>query len=100
MNDWSRRIRPPAGPPELQQIRDAAQELAQQASRAPGKARVVFQTVADCAMIGTVVVSGALASIHLWKALFSTHSGHAQAPGNADNESDGHRRTSQRSQGR
>ena len=73
MKDWTRRVRPPAGPQELQQIRDAAQELAHQASRAPGKAKIVFQAVADYALIGSVVISGALASVHLFKALFSQH---------------------------
>jgi hypothetical protein len=70
MTGWSHRVRRPVGPQELQQLRDAAQDIAQQSGHAPGRVRVVFQTVADCAFIGTAVISGALASIHLWKALF------------------------------
>jgi len=85
MKDWTRRVRPPAGPQELQQIRDAANELARQAGRAPGKAKIVFQTVADYALIGSVVISGALASVHLFKALFSQHPTQHPASGPDDN---------------
>jgi hypothetical protein len=70
MTGWRRRVGPASGPRELQQLRDAAQDIAQQADHVPGRARVVFQTVADCAIIGTAVISGVLASIHLFKALF------------------------------
>jgi hypothetical protein len=73
MTDWTHRVRRPAMPQELQQVRDAAQDLAQQASRAPGRARTVFETVADVALIGTAVISGALAGVTLWKALFPRH---------------------------
>jgi hypothetical protein len=69
---WTRRVSStgaPPGPPELHQVRAAAQDLAQQAQRVPGRARLAFQTVADCAIIGTVVISGALAAVHMWKAL-------------------------------
>jgi len=97
MSDWTRRVRRPPGPEELAQVRDAAQDLAQQASHAPGKARIVFQTVADCALIGTAVIGSALASIHLWKALFPRHSEHSQAPGHADNQGDSPRQASRRS---
>jgi hypothetical protein len=72
MTGWSRRVGRASGPRELQQLRDAVQDIARQAGHAPGRARVVFQTVADCAIIGTAVISGVLASIHLWKALFPT----------------------------
>jgi hypothetical protein len=70
MTGWRRRVGRAPGPRELQQLRDAAQDIGQQADHVPGRARVVFQTVADCAIIGTAVISGVLASIHLWKALF------------------------------
>lgn len=70
MSSWTSRVRRTAGPQELQQLRDAAQDIAHQAGHAPGRAKVVFQTVADCVLIGTVVISGALAAIHLWKSLF------------------------------
>jgi hypothetical protein len=70
MTGWRRRVRRASGPQELQALRDAAEDIAQQAGHAPASARVVFQTVADCALIGTAVISGVLASIHLWKALF------------------------------
>ncbi|HYV36077.1 MAG TPA: hypothetical protein VE988_10265 [Gemmataceae bacterium] len=67
--DWTQRIRRPAVAKELFEMRAAARDLAQQGQHAPGKARLVFQTVADIALIGTAVISGALAAVHLWKAL-------------------------------
>jgi hypothetical protein len=71
--------------PELREIRDAARDLAQQGQHAPGRARIVFQTVADVALIGTAVISGALASVHLWKALTRTQreTHHGNAPDSA-----------------
>jgi hypothetical protein len=73
VSGWARRVRRPAGPPPLQEVQTAARNLAEQAGLAPGKARVVFQTVADVALLGTVLISGALATVHLWKALFPQH---------------------------
>jgi hypothetical protein len=70
MTGWSHRIRRTPGPQELQQLRDAARDIADQSRHVPSRARVVFQTVADCAIIGTAVIGGVLASIHLYKALF------------------------------
>lgn len=87
MTDWTRRVHRSAMPQEVQQVRDAAQDLARQASRAPGKVRVVFQTVADVALIGTAVLSGALAAVTLWKALVPRHGAHhpsASASGDSD----------------
>src|SRR5438105_532578 len=69
MSGWTRRIRRVSGPRELQQLRDAAQDIAEQSGHAPSRASVVFITVANCALVGTAVLSGALAAIHLWKAL-------------------------------
>jgi hypothetical protein len=77
---WTRHIRQRStATPQLHEVRDAAHDLTQQAERVPGKARIVFQTVADVALIGTAVVSGALAAVHLWKAL--THSHHESNEG-------------------
>lgn len=70
---WAGRVRHPTGEPPLQDVRKAAQNLVEQAGIAPGKARVVFQTVADVALLGTVVISGVLATIHLYKSLFPRH---------------------------
>lgn len=70
---WASRVRYPAGQPPMQDVQKAAQNLAEQAGIAPNKTRVVFQTVADVALLGTVVISGALAAIHLYKTLFSRH---------------------------
>jgi hypothetical protein len=46
------------------------QDIAEQAGHARGRGGVVFQTVSDGALLGTVLISGALAAVHLWKALF------------------------------
>jgi len=78
MTDWTHRVPRPPGPQELTHVRYAAQDLANEAGRARGKARIVFQTVADCALIGTVVISGILASVHLWRALFPRNSEHCR----------------------
>jgi hypothetical protein len=79
MSDWSHRVRPP-GPSELQAVRDAARDIGQQAGRAPGRTGVIFRTVANCTLLGTAVISGALASVHLWRALFPRHKEHAHGP--------------------
>jgi|GEM_PF-2801277 len=78
MTDWTHRVLRPPGPQELHNVRYAAMDLAHEAGRAPGKARIVFQTVADCALIGTVVISGVLASVHLFRALVPRNSEHGQ----------------------
>jgi hypothetical protein len=59
----------------VQNVRDAARDLARESTRVPGQGRVIFQTVADVALIGTAVLSGALAAVTLWKALFRRHAG-------------------------
>jgi hypothetical protein len=86
MSDWTRRVHRPLGSQELQQVRNAAEDLAQQARHTPGRARVVFQTIAEVAIIGSVVISGSLASIHLWKALFTKQreNRYEPTPGPAD----------------
>jgi hypothetical protein len=73
MSDWTRRIRRPPGPEPLQELRDAGEDLARQARHAPGRTGIVFQNVANVAIIGTVLISGALAAVHLWRALFPRH---------------------------
>jgi hypothetical protein len=95
MSDWTRRVRrPPVGPQELGLVRDAAEDLAQHANYAPGKGRLVFRTVADCALVGTAVIGGALACVHLWKALFPHHSENHSTPekvsDNGDNQRQSH----------
>jgi len=70
---WANRLRHPSATPPLRQVQSAARNLADQAGLVPGKTRVLFQTVADCAVIATVVLSGALAAVHLYKALFPRH---------------------------
>jgi hypothetical protein len=92
MRHWSQRVRPqpPAISPEMQQVRNAAIDIAQQAGHAPGRTGTVFRTVADCALIGTAVISGALASLHLWKALFpkphDNGQGHEPQPQESGND--------------
>jgi hypothetical protein len=70
MSNWTGRVGGPARPPKLQELRAAAQDLAQQAHHAPGRTGIVFQNVASVAIIGTAVIGGALAAVQLWKAVF------------------------------
>jgi hypothetical protein len=79
-NHWTQRAPKPAARQELLEVRAAARDLAQQGQHAPGKARIVFQTVADVALISTAVISGSLAAVHLWRAL--TRSPREPHPGN------------------
>ena len=58
----------------LQAARNAARDLAEQAgSIFPSKGQMVFKTVTDVAILGTILVSGALAAVHLWNALSAKH---------------------------
>lgn len=85
---WANRTRQPLAAPLLRQAQVAAHNLADQAGLPPGKARLVFQTVADCAVIATVCLSGALAAVHLYKALFPRHQkDHLAAPSAGGNRS-------------
>jgi len=66
---WQQRVGHAPGP-HLLAAQNAARNLAEQAgSMFPGKGRLVFQTVTDVALLGTVLISGALAAVHLWRAL-------------------------------
>jgi hypothetical protein len=92
MSDWARRVRrPPVGPEALGRVRDAAEDLAEQASHAPGKGRIIFRTVADCAFVGTAVIGGALACVHLWRALVPRHSEKHAAPEEAGDHAEDQR---------
>ena len=71
--NWASRVRPPAGSPSLRQVQDAAENLADQAGISPGKTRVVFQTVADAAIIVSALTATTLAAMHLYKTLFPRH---------------------------
>jgi hypothetical protein len=73
MTGWARRVRRPPGPRELDEFRDAAEALADESRRAPGQGRLAFQTISDAAILGTVLISGALAAVHLFRALYLRH---------------------------
>jgi hypothetical protein len=75
MRHWTQRVRPPSGPQELQQIRQAGEQLGQHAGRAPGRARVIFQTVSEIAVVGSITIGGILALYHLWDKA-ARHHGH------------------------
>jgi len=77
---WANRIHHPPATPPLKHLRDAAENLAGQAGVSPGKTRAVFQTVADVVLVGTMVISGALAAIHLYKTLFPRQKENHPAP--------------------
>jgi hypothetical protein len=72
---WAGRVRPAPGPRELESLRDAAQDLADQARPGP-----VFAKVTSVAILTTAALSGALAAVHLWKALFPRHQEHGREP--------------------
>jgi hypothetical protein len=68
-------------------MRDAAQVLAREAHRAPGEGRRMFQTVSDVAILGTVLISGALAAVHLYRALLRHKEAHTTSePGGSERE--------------
>jgi hypothetical protein len=77
MSRWTNRVSRPAGRPvgprELQEVRDAVRDLVDQSAHLPGRTSVIFQNVANVALIGTAVISGTLAAVHLWRALFPHH---------------------------
>ena len=70
---WASRVRPPEGTPQLEDVQKAARNLADQAGIAPGKVRVVFQTVTDAAIIVSALTATTLAAMHLHKTLFPRH---------------------------
>jgi hypothetical protein len=91
MSDWARRVRP-----EISQMRSAADDLAQQAGQVPGHAGRSLRMVADCCMIGSIIIGGVLAGVHLWRALFPHHHddkhGHTPAQPQHDGREEKHRR--------
>jgi hypothetical protein len=68
MSNGSHRIPRPTRPQELAEVRAAAQDIAQQAEHA-GRAGRLLQNIANLALIGTALASGALAAVHLWRTL-------------------------------
>jgi hypothetical protein len=72
MKHWTQRVRPP-GPRELQNIRDAAEDLERQAKRAPHGTGPVFEKVTQVLFLGTALLSTVLASIHLYNKLSRPH---------------------------
>jgi hypothetical protein len=77
---WTNRVRHSPGTPPLRQVQRAAENLADQAGIAPGKARVVFQTVMDVTIITSAAIGGVVGAIHLWKTLFPKHKQNQQSP--------------------
>ena len=94
MSGWARRVRRPSTPPELRDMRDAAEDLAREAHRAPVEGRRMFQTVSDVAILGTVLISGALAAVHLYRSLLRDKEAHpGSEPAGSDREPPRHRRS-------
>ena len=77
---WKGRVRRAPGPLELESLRDATQNIADQANRPPGRTGPVFEKVTSVAILTTAALSGALAAVHLWKALFPRHQEHGREP--------------------
>ena len=80
-NNWTQRVQGTTTSPALKEIRAAAQDMAQQANRAPGNTAIVFQTVANVVIIATGLATGALAFHHLWKELCRSKAHSNQSPG-------------------
>jgi hypothetical protein len=76
---WVSRVRHPQTSP-LKQVQDAAENLAGQAGISPGKMRVVFQTVADVAIIASALTATTLAATHLYKTLFPRYKEDQHSP--------------------
>jgi hypothetical protein len=88
-NHWAQRVTGTTAPHELQEVRSAARNLAQEAGLIPGRTGLVFQTVTHVALLSTAVITGALALAHLWKALSRPAVAHRpdRQPGHHDSES-------------
>jgi hypothetical protein len=74
---WQRRLHRPAGRQPLDEVQAAARQLAE---HAPGKARVVFETVTSVAIISSALIGGALGLIHLYRNLFPKHKENSHTP--------------------
>jgi hypothetical protein len=75
---WTHRLSHPSRTPPLRQVQTAARDLAEQV--APGKSRVVFETVTQVAIIGSALIGGALGLVHLYRSLFPRHKQEQPAP--------------------
>lgn len=90
---WTNRVHHMSRTPPLRQVREAAQNLADQAGISPGKSRVAFQTVTDVVILASAVVGGTLGAVHLWKTLFPKHKNeqHSPEPAGIDHSPPRHR---------
>ncbi len=86
MRHWAHRVRPPAVPPEVQHLRQAAEELGHHAGRAPGRARVIFQTVSEVVLVGSITIGGIAAAYHLWEKLTRHPAHNAHEPAQEDDD--------------
>lgn len=77
---WTNRVPSSSRTPPLRQVQAAAQNLADQAGIAPGRARVAFQIVTDVAILTSALIGGTLGAVHLWKTLFPKHREDRPAP--------------------
>jgi len=66
--------------PEINELQSAVRQLADQAAHAPGQTGQVFAKVTNVALVATAVLSGALAAVHLWKALSRHHKEYDAGP--------------------
>jgi hypothetical protein len=65
---WAHRIKPP-GPHEIEELRDAAEDLERQAKRAPHGTGPIFSNVTSILFLGTALISTVLAGMHLYDKL-------------------------------
>jgi hypothetical protein len=88
MTGWTNRVRAP-GPREMQEVRDAAEDLERQARRVPGRTGPIFGTVTQILFLGTALISTVLASMHLYNKLSRPHTApHDEHPPEHEHEKD------------
>ena len=94
---WAQRVPSPTRPRELYEVRDAAQDLAEQAKHAPGRTGPAFRSVSEVLLLGTALVTSALALVHLYRALNRPQHPHKhedqRGKGHADAVRSSHRET-------
>src|SRR5262245_8064653 len=70
MRPWKRRF---PGPTGLQEMRDAAEDMEQQARRGPPKTGSKLEGFARGLWLFTALTTASLGLVHLWKAAFPKH---------------------------
>jgi hypothetical protein len=74
MSQWTHKVHPQRLPSELQELRHAAQDLAQQAEHhAPGRTGIAFKSVSDVLILSSAAIGVTLGLMHLVNKLYPKH---------------------------